>query len=207
MDGFDTLDDNIWHSWAKASIDLYTSDGALHAERSGTYTPDWGESAGIRLKQQLNFTGVDTTVEWRTTVHADARWTLIYGRVVDAEADRYLAFDCSTAGGLGGKFNCVINLKQCTSGSVVWNHGLDSPFTKGTWYTFEMVNPEPQRVDFYVNGAQVVSQTFSDSQWNGMGWVEAEWYTIGWPSTGSFNNGGYPNVIHTSLDYFSHGVQ
>ena len=134
-------------------------------------------------------------MEWKATFHQGAVMNLMYARAGDVDADRYLAFDCCS-GGSSDRFACNVVLRQYSSGDVLWVESLGGLFTEDTWYTFKMVNPSPRQVDFYVNGDPVVSRTFSTSEWNGMDWVEAEWYAFGWTEMNT--------VINASLDYFSH---
>jgi RHS repeat-associated protein len=206
-DEFNTLNTNYWDSWTHAGINLFTSGGALRAQRGSTHSDSWEDAAGVRLKQQVDFNGNGATLEWRETMHSAASWNLVYAGVWDTDAGRFLYFDCYTLDKSDSHwtnhFECDISLRRMSDGAWLYKNKGFIRVSKNNLTTLRMVNSGPQQVEFYANGALVESRAFTPEQWNGMDWVEARWYAIGWEANASPNTGN-PNVIDGSLDRFSH---
>jgi serine/threonine-protein kinase len=203
VDDFDKLDDNMWTISTANGVRLNASNSALMAVRGSIYSSAWGEETAIRLRRPVDLSGVKATLEWKTMIHTDAMWMLVYQGIRNTAADRYLVFDCGPRD-LLDKSGCVVNLRRISDSKYVWGPVSLGSVAKGVWHTFTMVNPAPRYVEFYVDGVKVSYKAFSPSEWNGMDSAEAEWLVMGWPQDND-NKRGY-NTIHAALDYFSYQV-
>ncbi len=94
IDHFNELKETMWVASSNGGIKWSVNNDALHAIRNQTNSSDWSDSAAIELKYPVNFAGIGVALEWRSMIHLDAIWGLLYQGIVDAEADRYLVFDC-----------------------------------------------------------------------------------------------------------------